>query len=178
MIPGDMSSLSSGLSVSISKLTDLLQLSLNPLNNENAKRVSGAVLELIAHTTELSMLTTCLVDEYKTRESNLRECLADMSALVKVQQKKLQKVRPPVTTANAGTGTDEVHCLACAASAQANSLLRKDIAALQATVESFQGKLVQSKYLLQAQQVLCQSIHNVFLQNLTLQQITSILGTY
>lgn len=149
-----MDTIPSSLSVTISKLTELLQLALNPPRQENANSMSGAILELIAHTTHLSILTTNFLDEYKDRERCLRECLSDMSCLVKVQQKKLQKVRPTASTANVATSTDEGQCQACIELTNANSSLSQQLVSLQTTVESLQGKLVQSKCLLQAQQVL------------------------
>lgn len=152
-IAAEMSAVLEGIRASIDRLTSLLQLSLNPQNAENGKMLTKAIVDLIDHTTKLSMETNNLVEKIKGREFELCSCLVEMDALVKKQRKKLQTVAAKPPTQDVGTNTADVHCNLCELHVETIRSLESSVNDQSGAIRLLHGKLLQSKCLIQAQQV-------------------------
>jgi len=148
-----MSAVTESIKISIDRLTHLLQLSLASYSPENARLLTKTIVDLIDHTTKLSMETNDLVNEHKKRERELCSCLVDMDALVKRQRKKLQAVPTKAPTRDVDTNTVEVSCFACRSHEGTIANLKATVNVLSEKNGVLHGKLVQSKCLIQAQQV-------------------------
>lgn len=148
-----MSAVTESIKISIDRLTHLLQLSLVSYSPENARLLTKTIVDLIDHTTKISMETNDLVNEHKKRERELCSCLVDMDALVKRQRKKLQAVPTKPPTRDVDTSTVEVSCIACRSHEGTTANLKAAVNDLSEKNDVLHGKLVQSKCLMQAQQV-------------------------
>ena len=162
-----MNAVTENIRVSIDRLTHLLQLSLGPYSPENARLLTKTIVDLIDHATKLSMETNDLINEHKKREHELCSCLVEMDTLVKRQRKKLQAVPTKALTRDVDTNTVDVTCSMCRTHEGTIANLKATVDDLNEKNGVLQGKFVQSKCLIQAQQVsskdLLLSHRNVFI---------------
>ena len=148
-----MNAVTESIRVSIDRLTHLLQLSLSPYNPENARLLTKTIVDLIDHTTKLSMETNDLINKHKKREHELCSCLVEMDTLVKRQRKKLQAVPTKALTRDVDTNTVDMTCNMCRTHEGTIANLKATVDDLNEKNGVLRGKFVQSKCLIQAQQV-------------------------